>query len=455
MSDTEDEGTYEDRTHDEIEALEERFRAPAGTNYVAKAAPGWDTHGIWHAFGAGHRTGYATHAVSLHWMLTQLGITTQLIPHRNLDIDIEAFPEDRYDMLFEWHKNAVGFPHLLFSSFPPEVSAELDGLGPPLIPYCAFEGTKVSKVCRDLCTGPAFASIWVVSESIKRAMVEGGVPEERVRVVRPMLWGGPWKGLSMERLRAHAEADFANGWAGTEDDPFLFGAMGTWQKRKGWHDLLRAYFGAFKRSDPVKLVIRTSAFGEMVSIRQLKELVTEDVAAIAAEFGDNNFPQSKAMPKLQFLLGTDETDQGVIDWLGSLDCYANATYGEGLGIPHVWAKAQGVPMISSTYGAVGEMLGDLMAAGAVHDQLVPHRLVPVDPEMLRIALMFDRDCEWGAYDVESFGEAMSIQFEQGRRVDVEGAAVTREVFSPEVCVPAVREGLRALLDEEWAAKWNL
>ena len=455
MSDNTDGPSYEDRTKRETEALEDSFRSHAGaSNYVAKAAPGYDVHGIWHCFGAGGRTGYATHAVSLHWMLDELGLTTQLVPHRNLDIDIERFPDDRYDMLFEWHKNAVGHPHVLFSSFPPEVSAELDGLGPPLVPYCAFEGTKVSDNCSKLCNGDAFASVWVVSDFVKRAMVAGGVGEDRVHVVRPMLWGGPWKenGTPTGQLREEAALP---GRPLTEDEPFLFGALGTWQKRKGMHDALRAYFGAFKRSDPVKLVIRTSSFSDKITIRQLMADITDEIAEIAAEFGDYEFPVSKAMPRIQLLLGTDATDEEVIEWLGTLDCYVCATYGEGLGIPHVWAKAQGVPMVSTGYGAVGEMLLGLMEQGGIHDQIVEHTLEPVDPEMCRVALMFDRDTEWGVYDPKAFGEAMSVQFEQGRRVDLEAALITREAFSLETCLPAVRDGLRRILDEKWAAKWKL
>lgn len=426
----------------------------AGYNYVAKPAPGWNVHGIWHTWGAGERTGYATHAVSLHWMLSQLGILTQLVPHRNRDVDIETFPKDRYDMLFGWHKNAVGHPHAIFSSFTPETSSEMSGVGPPLIPYCAFEGTRVSSYCRDLCNGTAFKVVWVVSEFVKQALLAGGVEADRVHVVRPMLWGGPWEGLGFTEteLRGWGDSPLEQP---TEAAPFIFGAMGTWQKRKGMHDLLRAYFGAFKRSDPVQLVIRTSSMTDGGTIRQLKEDITKDITKIAAEFGDHNFPVSRAMPRVSLLLGTDATDREIIDWLGSLDCYVNATYGEGLGIPHIWAKAQGVPMVSSSYGAVGEMLLELMAFGAVHDQVVEHSLVPVDPEICRIGLMFDTDTQWGVYDVGAFGEAMSLQFEQGARVDLEGALTTRENFSEQACLPAAREGLRRVLDEEWVEKWNL
>jgi glycosyltransferase involved in cell wall biosynthesis len=457
MSDNEDaEVPYEPRSAAELEGLEASFRSPSGVhNYVAKAAPGWDVHGLWHTFEAGARTGYATHATSLHWMLSELGVITQLIPHRNIDIDIETFPEDRYDRLFEWHKNAVGYPHALFCSYTPEVSAEMDGVGPPIVPYIAFEGTRVSTYCRDLCNGEIFAKVWVVSEFVKSALVAGGVRPERVHVARPVLWGGPWAHMGIPTLRLQLQDREDSAEPVTPERPYTFGAMGTWQKRKGMYDLLRAYFGAFRRTDPVKLVIRTSSISQGETIRQLKERLTKEVAAIATEFGDHGFPKSQAMPKLQFLIGTDATDAEIIDWLGNLDCYANATYGEGLGIPHVWAKAQGVPMVSSTYGAVGEFLVELAEGGAVRDQVIVHDLAPVDPEICRIALMFDSDSQWGAYDVMQLSAAMSIQYERGRCVDLQGAMLTREKFSAAACLPAVREGLRSVVGDEWATQWKL
>jgi glycosyltransferase involved in cell wall biosynthesis len=451
MSDKPEDLEYEERTSEEMAALSNQFtgslRAGLGPrSYVAKAAPGFDTHGVWHCFGTGSRSGYATHAVATHWLMTQvLNVPAQLVPHRNQDIDIERFPDDRYEMLFEWHKSAVGVPHMLLCSYPPEVAAELDGMGPPLVPYCAFEGTKVGAYMRDLCNGGAFHSVWVVSPFVQDAMVAGGVDPARVRCVRPPVCDGPWEMVPDEELRRSKSRPV------TPDDPFVFGCLGTWQKRKGFHDLIRAYFGAFRREDSVKLVLRTSSFGENLTIRQFKQRITEEVAEIAKEFGDDDFPASKKQPKLQLLLGTSATDQEVVEWLSTLDCYANATYGEGLGIPHIWAKAGGVPMVSTGYGAVGEMLDGLSPA----DTLIEHQLQNVDDEICRYALMFDHDSQWGVYDPAALGDAMRLQYEQGRRYDEVGSALVREMFSAEVCAPGLRQAMQEVVESEWAEKWQL
>lgn len=445
---------YRDRDASEMQKLADTFMAtPITRNYVAKPAPGFDVHGLWHCWGSAQRSGYATHAMSLHWLLDhELLVPTQLVPHVSLDVDIEKFPDDRYDTLFEWHKNAVGHPHAMFVSFPPDEAAELGEVGPPLIPYCAFEGTRVSTFCRDLCNGKAFREVWVVSQFVKEAMIAGGVEPERVRVVRPMLSEGPWAGA----FAPMALLDRVPGPV-TPDSPFTFGAMGTWHERKGFPDLIRAYWSAFRREEPVQLVIRTSAFGgdARKSIREFNEQITEEIAAIAAERGDFGFPESKQQPKLKILTGTSLTDAEVIDWLGTLDCYANASYGEGLGIPHVWAKCQGVPMVSSGYGAVGQLIAEIHEGGAHQDELFAFREEPVDPGMVKLSLMFDRDTCWGVYDVEHLQAALLKSYERGRRHDILGAQLAREAFGLTACLPPVRTGLQEVLEPAALKHWKL
>lgn len=447
--------SYEERTEAEIEALEEEWR-PASrkvANYVAKPAPGWNVHGLWHCFGTHHRTGYAAHAVSLHWMLREeLGIVTELVPHRMIDIDIERFPDDRAEMLMRWHQHEkAGHSHLLFCSYPPDTAAEMADAGfPPLVPYCAFEGTRLHPYIRDLCNNEeAFRKVWVVSDFVQRSLVASGVDPSRVHVVRPMLVGGPWK------FRPVADYVVDSAESGAE---FQFGVVGTWHARKGMLDLVRAYFSAFERSEDVRLVIRTSAFGEELSIRQFEERLTEQIAEIAAEFGDSDFPHSKAQPKLRLELGTALSDQELIDWLASIDTYVNPSYGEGLGIPLIWAKAAGVPVVSSGYGAVGDLLDEISArTSSDADVQFPFELVPVPPEMMKTGVSYGPDTEWGGYDIHDLATAMRESFERGSRVDSLGAYYVREAFGPDAqgTVGAVKDGLVELLDREWAEKWRL
>lgn len=448
-------------TDGEVEELEKQFESTTRVGappYVALPADGHDVHGLWHCFNAGSRSGYTAHAIGLHWTLDRLlKVPTQLIPHRGLDIDIDQFPEDRYDMLFGWHARAVGHGHVVFSSFPPEVSTELSQIGPPLVPYIAFEGTKVSAAVRNLCNGGAFRKVWVVHPFVRDALVAGGVEESRVRVVPPLLVGGPWSEEEMFPYRHEMEEYAATIHAApaTPDLPFTFGAMGTWHERKGFPDLVRAYFSTFRRADPVQLVIRTSAFGGHRTIRDLKEELTGEIAAIAAELGDYDFPKSKKQPRLRLLLGTGATDREIIEWLGSLDCYVSPSYGEGLGIPFLWAKAQGVPAIGTGFGAVGQTLNDIASAGGTSDEIIDYELTPVDPAMLKVGLMFGRDTQWGRYEVPDLGHAMELRFARGRAVDIVGQQVVRDTYGPDNVTAQVKSGLEELVDAQLLQDWGL
>jgi len=192
-----------------------------------------------------------------------------------------------------------------------------------------------------------------------------------------------------------------------------------------------------------------------VTIKKFQEQLTREIAEIAKEFGDDAFPMSRKMPKLKFELGTDLSDQQVIEWLGTLDCYVNPSYGEGLGIPHVWAKAQGVPMVTSDYGAVGQMMyeiADAIGHENHRDHVFPATLTPVDPQMLKLGLMFERSTKWGMYNVDDLAREMRNAMECGRTVDAKSAEYMRLAFGARTLDP-LREALRKVLPAEHAEKW--
>lgn len=432
---------FEDRSPEEMKALESTFMAPRGAvPYVAQPAPGYDVDGVWATFGAQHRSGYAAHAISLQWALMQCGVRTQLIPHRTNDIDIDDLPADRNEMLLGWIKEAVGRPHAIFSSYPPDISALMDGLGPKLVPYCAFEGTKISPMMVAICNGRAFEQIWVVSDFVARVFQDSGITKN-IRVVPPVLFGGPWPIGADDIALARASRDRPV----TTEDPFVFGTLGTWQERKGMLALVRAYFSAFKRTDPVTLRIHTSVFGENLTIRSFKEKVIAQIAKIAAEFGDVNYPASHKMPHIRLDLGTDDTDRQLIEWLAQLDCYANPSFGEGLGIPHVWSKGLGLPMVSTMYGAVGDLL---VATQLDCDEIVPHTCTPVSQDVLRANVMFAKDSLWGTYDPLAFGTAMRAVFTRGRVFDTRASDHVVTHFGAAHATNEVKQGLESLLSSE-------
>lgn len=447
MSDTVNEDTktgapeYEERAEGELGALVEQFAGgrPAtyrGYSYVAQPAPGFDRHGVWHAFGTGHRTGYAAHAIAMHWLLHEhLGVPVELVPHRDMDIDIERFPKDRESMLMRWLRGTpVGVPELCVVSYPPD--ERMFDLAPRLAYYVAFEANRISKYTAAVCNDPRMTAIWCVSDFTARSYEAGGVDPSKLFVVRPPICDGPWAGK-------FSTSQPQNG------DDFVFGVVGTWHARKGFHDLIRAYFDGFKRDEPVVLKLRTSLFGANKTIREFMDTVVSEIAAVAREFGDDDFPASKRMPRIRLEAGTNLTDDEMVAWLGGVDAYVNPSYGEGLGIPPIWAMAHGVPVISSTYGAVADFVNEV-GARDVH-ALIPHFDIPVPLDMMSVSPIFERGLTWGGYNVCDLAGAMRATMRRGKRRDVETATLTRNAFSLRACEP----GLRAAVDAAMAgSQWR-
>jgi hypothetical protein len=165
-------------------------------------------------------------------------------------------------------------------------------------------------------------------------------------------------------------------------------------------------------------------------------------------------------------IGTKASDVELIAWLGGIDCYANASYGEGTGIPQIYAAAQGVALVTGDFGAVGDLALAMnerralrrseveIAGDSVHydHQVVPTRRERVPMEMLRLNRLYDLDTEWGRYDPVEFGAAMRRVFERGRGRDVIGQRVPRERHAFDRFQARLRELLPALCPEH-AAKW--
>lgn len=444
--------SFADRSDDEIKALGEQFQAQgyAGRTYTAPPAKGSDTKGLWHSFSAHGRSGYSAHAVALHCMLLDhFKIPTSLIPHRHQAIDIDQFPEDRNEMLMKWLVDAVGISEALIVSAPPELI--MYDMSRALVNYVAGpECTSVSPyaanlVSRDDADAECMTALWCVSPFTARAYLTGGASPKKVFVVRPPICDGIWRDmfLPLDQIQPRTRS---------ADKPFVFGTLGTWQERKGFFDLIRAYFKSFGRDQNVELHIRTSSLEDHVTIKTFEAKVIADIAKIAKEeFGDDNYPASRVQPRIKLLTGTGLSEKEVVKWLGTLDCYVNPSYGEGLGIPQMWAFAQGVPVLTSDFGAVGEFA---LLLGEERCSTFKSTLTRVPPTMRAHSPIWGGQSQWGQYDPSFLGEEMYEVFARGSFLhSADVAAFTRGHFSYAQCAEGARTALEAVCRPEIMAEW--
>lgn len=423
-------------------AHKELVRSVGGYRYVAEAAPGHDVPGIWHSFPYSTRTGYATHAIALHASLERLGVVTMLAPTPLMMIDIEQFPKDREQMLLDWtQRSVVGKPYAFIASFPPDYRGfgDLSTMTPAFIWYVAFEALPMSDYAVAVCNDERLSKLWCVSKFTARCYIESGVKPEKVAVVPPAICDGPWKKM-FHSVRPRAGSV-------SEEAPFVFGTLGSWHERKGFHHLVRAYWGAFKRNENVALHIRTSPFvtgNARPTLSQFEEKVMDELAAIAREFGDDDFPHSKKLARVKLLTGTSLTDGELIEWLGGLDSYVSPSFGEGLGIPAIWSAAGGVPLITSSFGALGDFGSELVEKFDRFGGVVfPASPSPVPRDMLKASALLSSKSQWGGYEPVTLGTAMRTTFERGPLRSIVMADHVRAQFSFERTVEPLVNALKA------------
>lgn len=165
--------------------------------------------------------------------------------------------------------------------------------------------------------------IIAISEEVKRWLVEKGVDEEKVRVIR---YGVEIPVLSMESMRQAAQTT-----------PYTIGTIGRLESRKGLDLLIRAMvpvLNHFKKGVRLKIVGRqVDEYGDY-----LKELVKDNYLQHHVEF-----------------LG-EVSHEKIGEFLSGLSVYAQASREEGLGLAVLEAMSMGVPIVVSDIPAFREVV---------------------------------------------------------------------------------------------------
>ena len=400
------------------------FRA---ANYVAEPAPGSNIRGIWISAGITNRSGYAHVAIADALLIRRLGVQSYFIPHRAQAIDWDLIPQDRKELIEEYQKGVVGIGDTLICEWPPHEAVRMLDVTDRTVMRTTCETSTVSKVAVEMCNLPDVTAIWFCSEFARQAFVRSGVNEDKSKTILPPViranGGKLWNVSVRDDSSLEKRID--------RDHPFCFGSMGTLQERKGFHNLIRAYYSSFSAEDPVRLVIRTSPFGQFRNIDEVKRELERITSSLKQEIGKTSYP------KITAKIGTELTDDEMIAWLGSIDCYVNASFGEGTGIPLLYARASGVPVITTLFGGIPETLGGEFekcppmykdADGREYDDFIPHFDQKIPVEMIRTNSIFEPGLKWGGYDVSDFAKAMQRQASTGRRRNLRGAEDTQNKF---------------------------
>lgn len=185
-------------------------------------------------------------------------------------------------------------------------------------------------------------TVVVPSAATRTALVESGLSDSQIAVVT--------YGYSPELVARAAtlrEAAQAAESPTSEVRTFLTVAAPHW--RKGLGELLRAYRRAFRRDDPVRLLIKTAYDPAKNRRRQPFEIPGWE--ALWAECGGSD-PDA---PSIAWSV-EESDDLGLAEWLGAADVYVGVSWGESFGLALLEAAACGLPVISTGWGGQTDFL---------------------------------------------------------------------------------------------------
>jgi len=193
----------------------------------------------------------------------------------------------------------------------------------------------------------ALTEVWVPSRFNLESFAAGGVRPDKLRWVR--------QGIDTERFNPGAPPTPIPGRRG-----FTFLSAFTWQDRKGWDLLLRAYLTEFKPDEDVSLVIWAQPF-----YRRPDQMVAEMRSLIERELKLD--PDRTADVQIMAAPCPDSAMPGLYT---ACDAFVLPTRGEGWGRPFAEAMACGRPVIGTGWGGNLDFMTDRNSYLIENDGLV-------------------------------------------------------------------------------------
>lgn len=144
------------------------------------------------------------------------------------------------------------------------------------------------------------------------------------------------------------------------DDVFKFYSIFQWHERKGYKELLRAYFSEFSASDNVVLILKVNPLN--VGINTMSK-INQDIDKIKKYLGNKEFPLLYVSKKILPV-------EDIYALHNISHCYVSPHHGEGWGMPIHDAMFAGKQIITTQFGGVTEYL-DKDSAHLIDYELKP------------------------------------------------------------------------------------
>lgn len=231
---------------------------------------------------------------------------------------------------------------------------------------------------------PRIDEVWLPSEWNKRVFIKDGLDPAKVHVIGEGVDAvNVFNPNKYSRPRARGQLLKKE-----EVDTFVFLSVFKFETRKGWQDLVTAFFLEFKPSDKVTLLLRTSldAANEKVFSDFCEALCTDhDLPESCLLDPDHqNARRLRIMPRVP--------EHRYPEMYRAADSFVLASHGEGWGRPMMEAMSMSLPSIATNYSGMTAFITDQNSYPIPVSHMVPCEAEPqlqwamVDIGLLRHAL---------------------------------------------------------------------
>jgi glycosyltransferase involved in cell wall biosynthesis len=220
-------------------------------------------------------------------------------------------------------------------------------------------------------------------------------------------------------------------WGSIPPDSFVFYTIGDWTERKAIFKTIEAYLRAFRSSDKVVLIVKTSQKDRRVQQASDGRRAGEGTSASAVA---RLLAKHPAPPAVRLITGA-LSDRDISDLHRRGDCYVSLCRAEGWGLGAFDAAAHGNPVVMTGFGGQLDFLGE-------SPYLVGFELVPADDAASFPS--YAPEQRWAEPDVEHGATLLRdvfVERDRARAFAASLAADIRERYSPAAVAEAFRSAV--------------
>eukprot|EP01112_Ceratiomyxa_fruticulosa_P000319 TRINITY_DN1029_c0_g1_i1.p1 TRINITY_DN1029_c0_g1~~TRINITY_DN1029_c0_g1_i1.p1 ORF type:complete len:487 (+),score=88.13 TRINITY_DN1029_c0_g1_i1:1036-2496(+) len=255
-----------------------------------------------------------------------------------------------------------------------------------------------------------FDDVWVPSNFNRDSFISAGIHKDKVVVIEECI-----EEVYINPNRSAPPVVFGNA------RKFSFLSVFTWQYRKGWDILVRAFVEEFSDEEDVSLIIKTSGI-----LGKTENQISQELQNFIQR--NDLYPNKPytVPPNVILVVNAPITQNAMPNMYNAVQAFVLPTRAEGWGRPTFEAMAMGLPTITTKYSGQAEFVNKETAFP------IPHKIVSVSQEAANEYPPF-KGGKWAEPSVTHLKKIMRKvvnNYEQAKQVGDNGMIFILENFRP-------------------------